>query len=115
MDCLFCKIIEGKIPSKKVFENEDVFAFKDIQAQAPVHYLFVPKRHVDSLATLPTQDVNLMGRIYEAIKKVADDEGLSAAGYRTVINTNRNGGQTVFHLHVHLIGGKPLGGNMAGA
>jgi histidine triad (HIT) family protein len=114
MDCLFCKIIEGKIPSAKVYEDENVLAFKDIQPQAPLHYLFVPKHHTESLATLPESETGIIDKIFTAIKKVAEKEGVSKRGYRTVINTNGDGGQTVWHLHVHLMAGKKMGGGMTG-
>jgi histidine triad (HIT) family protein len=113
-DCLFCKIIEGKIPSTKVYEDDRVLAFKDIRPQSPIHYLFIPKEHFKSLADLPGEKIGVLADIFAAIKKVADQEGVSDNGYRTVINTRQDGCQTVDHLHVHLIGGRQLGGNMAG-
>jgi len=113
MDCLFCKIVAGKIPAAKVYEDDEVLGFKDIQPQAPVHYLFVPKSHVDSLAALKDADLQILGKVFGALKKVATEAGLER-GYRTVMNVNREGGQTVYHLHVHLLGGRQLGGNMTG-
>lgn len=113
-DCLFCKIIDGKIPSSKVYEDDQVFAFKDIKPHAPIHYLFIPKKHFKSLADLPEGDAIVMTHLFSALKKVADKEGISADGYRTVINTRKHGCQTVDHLHIHLLGGRQLGGNMAG-
>lgn len=115
MDCLFCKIIEGKIPSAKVFENEWVFAFKDIHPQAPTHYLFIPKEHFKSLAEIPADKVDVMAQLFSAIKTVADKEGLSKKGYRTTINTGREGGQAVDHLHVHLLAGRAMGPHLTGA
>lgn len=103
--CLFCKIIEGKIPSQKVFENESVLAFKDIQPKAEIHYLFVPKKHIESLASVSQNEVDVMMRLFSAIKEVADKEGITSRGYKTTINTGKGGGQVVFHLHVHLLAG----------
>lgn len=114
MDCLFCKIIKGEIPCAKIYEDESIFAFKDISPQAPTHILFVPKVHVDSLVELQPTDIETVGRLYAAVRRVAHDLGLSKRGFRTVVNTKQEGGQTVFHLHVHLLGGKTLGGNMSG-
>jgi histidine triad (HIT) family protein len=111
-DCLFCKIVEGSIPTQKIYDGDQVLAFKDISPQAPVHYLFIPKEHYSSLADVPTDRVNIMASIFGAIKKVADQEGLSAKGYRTVINTGQDGGQVVFHLHVHLLAGKKMSGGL---
>jgi histidine triad (HIT) family protein len=114
MDCLFCKIIEGKIPSQKVYEDADVVAIKDIQPQAPVHYLFLPRQHFESLASIPGESWGVMAKIYRAIQTVAKKEGFSDRGYRTVVNTNKDSCQSVFHVHVHCLAGRQLGGNMAG-
>jgi histidine triad (HIT) family protein len=101
--CLFCKIIEGEIPAEKVFENENVLAFKDIQPKATHHYLFVPKIHEDSLATLSSNQMNVMSQLFLAIKIFADQKGLTKSGYKVQINTGEGGGQIVFHLHLHLL------------
>jgi len=104
-DCLFCKIIGGSIPCSKVYEDEDVLAFKDIHPKAPTHVLVVPKEHYDTLADV--DDPFLLGLLMERVRQIADKLGL-AAGYRVVINVREGGGQEVFHLHVHILGGKKL-------
>ena len=114
MDCLFCKIIEGKIPSQKIYEDSDVVAIKDIQPQSPIHYLFIPRQHFSGLGDIPPESVLVMGRIFKAIQTVAKKEGFLEKGFRTVINTNKEGCQSVLHLHVHCLAGQQLGGNMAG-
>jgi histidine triad (HIT) family protein len=103
VDCIFCKIIKGDIPSKKVYEDEDVIAFHDIHPIAPVHFLIVPKIHVESLVEATTEHQALLGKILLLAPKLAQEQGLS--GFRTMINTGREGGQEVFHLHVHVFGG----------
>lgn len=107
-DCLFCKIIAGEIPSKKVYEDEYCYAFEDIAPVAPVHILFVPKTHIASVAEITAENSAVVSKIYEAIARVAAEKGLES-GYRVVSNCGRDSGQTVFHLHFHLLGGKPLG------
>lgn len=108
-DCLFCKIINGDIPSKKVYEDEYVYAFEDIAPVAPVHILFVPKEHISGVSAITTDNSAVVAKIYEAIAKVAAEKGLSDGGYRVVSNCGKDAGQTVFHLHFHLLGGKDLG------
>ncbi|MCK4738611.1 MAG: histidine triad nucleotide-binding protein [Deltaproteobacteria bacterium] len=110
MDCLFCKIGSGKIASKKVFETDELFVIKDINAQAPVHLLVIPKKHYSTL--LECEDPALLGSLLETAKKMAIKAGISESGFRTIINTNAEGGQVVFHIHVHVIGGTPLGGKL---
>ena len=107
-DCLFCKIINGDIPSKKVYEDDYVFAFYDIAPVSPVHVLFVPKAHIASANEITPENAEIVGKIYTAIAKVAEDLGLKDSGYRVVTNCGENAGQTVFHLHFHLIGGTKL-------
>lgn len=109
MDCLFCRIIAGEIPAARVFEDEMVLAFADINPQAPVHLLIVPKKHVESLDALVSNEDGelLVGRMHAVAAQLARTRGL-ANGYRTVINTGRDGGQTVGHLHIHLLGGRPM-------
>lgn len=102
-DCIFCKIVKGDIPSKKIYEDEDVIAFNDIHPIAPVHFLIVPKLHVESLADCDEQQQSLLGKILLLAPKLAIEQGLK--GFRTMINTGREGGQEVFHLHVHVFGG----------
>lgn len=102
-DCIFCKIIKGDIPSKKIYEDEDVIAFHDIHPIAPVHFLIVPKLHVEGLASCEAVHQTLLGKILLLPPKLAAEQGLK--GFRTMINTGREGGQEVFHLHVHVFGG----------
>ena len=108
-ECLFCKIIEGVIPSKKVYEDENVYAFCDINPVAPVHVLIVPKKHIPGTNDISREDDGLLGNMFEAARKIAKDTGVSEDGYRIVFNCGENGGQSVPHLHMHLIGGKKLG------
>lgn len=105
-DCLFCKIVAGDIPSSKVYEDDDLFAFDDITPQAPTHVLIVPRRHIASLDKADAGDKELLGKLMLAAADIAREKGFASDGYRVVINTNGNGGQTVFHLHVHLMGGR---------
>jgi len=105
--CLFCKIADGDIPAKKVYEDEDFVAFHDIHPKAPVHLLVIPRHHVASLADAEEQDVGLLGLLMDCVRRVAAQEKLDA-GYRVVINVREGGGQEVFHLHVHILGGKKL-------
>ena len=105
--CLFCKIIAGEIPSSKVYEDENVYAFRDINPQAPVHVLVVPKEHIGSADEITPENSALVARIFEAIPKIAKAEGL-ANGYRVITNCGEDGCQSVKHLHFHLLGGKKL-------
>jgi len=105
-DCLFCKIAEGKIPSNRVFENETVVAFRDIHPQAPVHILIVPRRHIGTLNELNAEDAKLIGEMVLAAKHLAAQENLAESGYRVLMNCNRDGGQSVYHIHLHLLGGR---------
>jgi histidine triad (HIT) family protein len=107
-DCLFCKIIERKIPASLVYEDERVLAFNDINPQAPTHVLIVPKRHIDSLNAMSTEDDQLVGELVRRAAAIAKERGISDGGFRTVFNTNRQAGQTVFHIHLHLLGGRPM-------
>jgi histidine triad (HIT) family protein len=107
-DCLFCKIVDGQIPSRKVMEDEWVFAFEDINPQAPTHVLVVPKRHIPTTNDLSTGDDQLLGRMVQAAARIAADRGFADKGYRLVFNCNLGAGQTVFHLHLHLLGGRPF-------
>lgn len=109
MDCLFCKIISGEIPSEKVYEDEYVYAFNDISPTAPVHVLIVPKKHISTINDIQEEDSALIGKIYLAAKKIAKEKGIAEDGYRVVTNCNEMAGQTVFHIHYHLIGGRELG------
>jgi histidine triad (HIT) family protein len=105
-DCLFCKIVRKEIPAKLVAEDEHCVAFRDINPQAPVHVLVIPREHVASLDQ--AKDAAMLGRLSLMAAKIARDEGVSVAGYRTVMNTNSAAGQTVFHVHLHLLGGRSM-------
>lgn len=102
-ECIFCKIVSGAIPSKKIYEDEDVIAFHDINPSAKVHFLIVPKLHVESLASCEAEHQVLLGKLLLLAPKLAKEQGL--AGFKTLINTGREGGQLVFHLHLHVLGG----------
>jgi histidine triad (HIT) family protein len=104
--CLFCRIVRGEIPAKLVADTEDCLAFRDVNPQAPLHVLVIPKRHVASLAT--ADDAALVGRLSLVAAEIARREGFEERGYRTVVNTNGDAGQTVFHLHLHLLAGRRL-------
>jgi histidine triad (HIT) family protein len=106
-DCLFCKIVAGEIPSDRVFEDDAVIAFRDINPRAPTHVLVVPRRHVPDAHALTEADGDLLARIFVVIGRIADDSGL-ARGYRVVTNIGPESGQTVAHLHFHLLGGRPM-------
>lgn len=108
-DCLFCRIVEGEIPSDKVFENQSVYAFRDLNPQAPTHVLIIPKAHVASAADLESGHADDLVAIFEAAASIAEDEGIAGDGYRLITNVGRDAGQTVFHLHFHLVGGRPMG------
>jgi histidine triad (HIT) family protein len=107
-DCLFCRIIGRDIPGAIVYEDDRFLAFDDINPQAPMHVLIVPKRHITSVNDLTEDDDGLVGGMVRLAASLAKARGLSAGGYRTVFNTNRDAGQTVFHLHLHVLGGRPL-------
>ena len=107
-DCIFCKIVAGDIPSTRVFEDDKCVAFKDLSPQAPVHHLIVPRRHIDSLDKADVEMASGIGHLLLAAAEIARKEGYADDGYRIVINTNADGGQTVFHLHVHLLAGRPF-------
>ncbi len=109
MDCIFCKIIAGEIPSKKVLENDDVIAFHDIHPAAPVHVLVVPKVHVESIQALDAGTLPLLLPIHAAIREVALLSGIAESGYRVIANCGAGAGQTVPHLHYHVLGGRELG------
>ena len=107
-DCLFCKIITREIPASIVYEDDRMLAFNDINPQAPTHVLVVPKRHIESLNELVAEDDAIVGEVVRRAAVIAKDRGISAGGYRTVFNTNRDAGQTVFHIHLHLLGGRSM-------
>ena len=112
MDCIFCKIIAGDIPSTKVYEDEMVYAFRDINPQAPTHILVIPKVHIASVNELTGENSAVVAHIFEVIPQIAAAEGLTG-GYRVVSNCGKDAGQTVFHLHFHILGGKELSRQMA--
>jgi histidine triad (HIT) family protein len=107
-DCIFCKIASGEIPGDIVYENDDVLAFRDLHPQAPTHVLVIPRRHIATINDLQDTDAELVGQMYLAAKKVAEIDGLSKPGYRTVMNCNAGAGQTVFHIHLHVLGGRQM-------
>ena len=107
-DCLFCKIINREVPASIVYEDERVLAFDDINPQAPTHVLVIPRRHIASLNEMSVEDDLLVGEMVRRAAAIAKERGLSAGGYRTVFNTNRDAGQTVFHIHLHLLGGRSM-------
>lgn len=108
-DCLFCRIIKRDIPASIVYEDDRVLAINDINPQASTHLLVLPKRHIASLNDLSAADDAIVGEIVRRAAAIASERGIAAGGFRTVFNTNRDAGQTVFHIHLHLIGGRPLG------
>ena len=108
-DCLFCKIAAGEIPGDVVFEDDEVIAFNDISPQAPVHILIIPKKHVETVNDLTETDAPLVSRLILRAQALAVEKGISEAGYRLLFNCNAQGGQTVYHIHLHLLGGRQLG------
>ncbi|MGI9276896.1 MAG: histidine triad nucleotide-binding protein [Endozoicomonas sp.] len=106
MSCLFCKMVAGEIPTDKVYEDDDVLAFRDINPQAPTHILIIPKKHIATLND--ADDPALLGRLMVTAKNLAAEEGLADDGYRVVMNCNSHGGQSVYHIHLHLLGGRQL-------
>ena len=108
-DCVFCKIIKGEIPSNKVYEDEEILAFKDINPAAPIHILVIPKKHIASLVDMKERDEILISKIYTVINKIAQDIGIDKKGFRVIVNCGEDGGQEVAHLHFHLLAGKKLG------
>ncbi len=107
-DCLFCRIISGELPSAQVYSDDAVVAIRDISPQAPTHILLLSRKHVASVGELGKADVDLMGKLFAAGTELARREGVAEGGYRLVVNVGRNGGQTVDHLHVHMLGGRPM-------
>jgi len=105
-DCLFCKIVKGEIPSEKVYEDETILAFNDINPQSPVHAVIIPKRHIDKISSFKNEDAELIGKMVLAAQKIAKDKSIDEAGYRIVGNCQKDAGQMVFHVHLHLLGGR---------
>ncbi|QMT58897.1 histidine triad nucleotide-binding protein [Legionella sp. PC997] len=108
MNCLFCKIAQGAIPASVVFEDDEIMAFHDLNPQAPKHLLIIPKQHIATLNDASDENQALLGKMILGAKKIAQTEGISDAGYRLVLNINPDGGQTVFHIHLHLLGGRRM-------
>lgn len=107
-DCLFCKMASGAIKPATVYEDADVLAFRDIDPKAPTHVLVIPKRHIATLNDLSAADADIVGKLFLVAKEIAQKEGIAVRGYRTVMNCNREAGQSVFHLHLHLLGGRAM-------
>ena len=108
-DCIFCKIIQGEIPSSNVYEDETVTAFHDIHPAAPTHILIIPKKHIPSINELEEEDEKLVGHLFTVGRQLAEEAGISESGYRLIINTGPDSGQVVYHLHLHLLGGRRMG------
>jgi histidine triad (HIT) family protein len=109
MDCPFCKIAAGEIPARLAYQDTDVVAFHDLHPQAPTHVLIIPRRHIATVNDLTDADAALVGKLFLAAKHIASEQGFAEAGYRLVMNTNRDAGQSVFHIHLHLLAGRSLG------
>jgi histidine triad (HIT) family protein len=107
-DCIFCKIVSGELPSEILYQDEQCVAFNDTSPHAPVHILVVPRKHIESLDKAAPNDETIVGHLLLTAAEIARSRGIAENGYRVVINTNSDGGQTVFHLHVHLLGGRPF-------
>ncbi|HJR08732.1 MAG TPA: histidine triad nucleotide-binding protein [Pyrinomonadaceae bacterium] len=107
-DCIFCKVVAGEIPADVIYQDDRALAFRDINPQAPVHALVIPREHLDSLDDAAGSDERLLGHLLRVAARVANEQGLSESGYRTIINTGAGAGQSVFHLHVHVVGGRKL-------
>lgn len=107
-NCIFCKIIEKKIPSKIVYEDSEILAIEDVNPQAPIHILVIPKKHIPTIQDIKEEDKLLIFNIHKLINKLAQEKGCAEKGYRTVINCNDDGGQAVYHLHFHLLGGRKM-------
>jgi len=108
-DCLFCKMASGEIQPDIVYEDDEILAFNDINPQAPTHVLVIPKRHIPTVNDMEAGDAELVGRLFLVAKKIAADRGFADEGYRSLVNCNAGAGQTVFHVHLHVLGGRPLG------
>jgi histidine triad (HIT) family protein len=107
-DCIFCKITKGEIPAKKIYEDDEILAFDDINPQAPVHFLVIPKAHIPTLDDLNEEDSKIVGAMILRAAEIAREKGVSGGGYRQVINCREAAGQVVFHLHLHILGGRPM-------
>ncbi|MFP5453371.1 histidine triad nucleotide-binding protein [Parvimonas sp. G1604] len=108
MDCIFCKIVNGEIPSNKIYEDEDIIAFNDLYPQAPIHFLVIPKKHIESCNFLDRENSEVVAKIFVKIAELAKEMGFDESGYRIINNCNDHGGQTVKHLHFHVLAGRSL-------
>jgi len=108
-DCIFCKIIKGEIPSTKLYEDDELLAFEDINPVAPVHFLVIPKEHIEVLDDVEERHAPMLGRMLQVATKLAKEKGVGETGYRQIINCREQAGQVVFHLHLHIIGGRAMG------
>ena len=108
-NCLFCKVLAGDIPADIIYESETAIGFRDINPQAPTHVLIIPRKHIATINEIAGEDQSIVGSLYSAAREIAASEGLTDEGYRAVMNCNEAAGQTVFHIHLHLLGGRPLG------
>jgi len=108
-ECIFCKMVSGEIQPDVVLESEDILAFRDLNPQAPVHILIIPKKHISTINDIEQEGAELIGKLYLAAKEIARKEGLAEPGYRTIMNCNADGGQAVYHIHLHLLGGRVMG------
>jgi histidine triad (HIT) family protein len=107
-DCLFCRIIAKKVPAKILYDDEDVTAFEDVNPQAPVHALVVPKKHISTTLDITEEDSELIGRLFRVANRIATEKGIAERGFRLVMNTNSEAGQSVYHIHLHLLGGRRM-------
>ncbi len=108
-DCLFCKIVKGEVPSNKVYEDDEILAFHDINPATPIHILVIPKKHITTHNDLEKEDIELMGKIHMVINQIAEENGFKENGYRLIVNCGEDGGQEVKHLHFHILAGKKMG------
>ena len=113
-DCIFCKIIKGEIPSEKVYEDDEILAFKDIQPAAPIHILVIPKKHISTLLEVAEEDSTLMAKIFQVINKIVKDLGIEKDGFRVIANCGKDSGQEVMHIHFHLLAGRKMGPKIIG-
>ncbi len=113
-ECIFCKIIQGTLPSEKVFENDRVFAFRDIAPQAPVHVIIVPKKHIVDVLDVKPEDLHVFSDLFQAVQLIAPQLKLSGPGFRMVFNSGDHACQTIYHVHLHLLGGTQMGGSLVG-
>ncbi len=106
MECIFCKIIDGQIPADLIYQDDSIVAFRDINPQAPTHVLIIPKKHIEKISDINEEDSELISKMVLVAKKIAEDEGITESGFRLVFNNNKDAGQEVFHIHLHLLGGR---------